>query len=169
MYTILQKLCRLALLSPIYYNSGLKNIFTMESPLPSELHQIHLGIGYRGYEPVAYYKATEATYSQEHDELQTNLLSKCPAHLWHEGSYRAGCPRPILIGKHHQQQLAELHKALTVAITDIVGRWWTDSESRFPERMPLEREEEDLLQVRYHSFLRSNLAPSLTYTSVVGI
>lgn len=70
----------------------------------------------------------------------------CPAYLWPKGSYRAGCPRPILIGKNHQQQLESLHEALTIAITDIVGRWWTDRDAQFQERMPLEKEEEDLLR-----------------------
>jgi hypothetical protein len=124
----------------------------MDGPL-TELKQIHLKIGPRGYEPVAFYETENNTYTQEHEEHEATLLSMCPDYLWHKGSYRAGCPRPILIGKHHLKQMEELHEALTTAITDIVGRWWTDEESRFPERMPLEGEEEDLLQVSCFSLV----------------
>jgi hypothetical protein len=35
---------------------------------------------------------------------------------------------------------------LTLAITDVVQRWWTDDTARFPQRMPLPKEEEKLLQ-----------------------
>ncbi|KAI6777649.1 uncharacterized protein J7T54_003818, partial [Emericellopsis cladophorae] len=85
-------------------------------------------------------------YRQEHEALEDNLLAACAAHLWHKGSYRAVCPRPILIRKHHQRQLEALHEALTAAIIDIVQRWWTDEEARLPERMPLEPEEEEHLK-----------------------
>jgi hypothetical protein len=50
-----------------------------------------------------------------------------------------------------------LHEALTAGITDIVERWWTDPEARFPERMPLEKQEKDLLKV---SKLKSGTSPS---------
>ncbi|KAK2591280.1 hypothetical protein QQS21_011032 [Conoideocrella luteorostrata] len=50
------------------------------------------------------------------------------------------------MGEQHQQQLAELHEALTIAVTDIVRRWWTDNTARYPERMPLDSQEEELLQ-----------------------
>lgn len=33
------------------------------------------------------------------------------------------------------------------AINDIVPRWWRDKEAKFSERMPLEKDEEELLQV----------------------
>jgi hypothetical protein len=89
----------------------------------------------------------DAVLAQQYEKLRTSLLNMCPAHLWHKNSYRAGCPMPILISKLHQQQLESLHKALTIAINDIVGRWWSDLEARFPERMPLEKEEEELLKV----------------------
>lgn len=79
------------------------------------------------------------------------LLKLCRAETWHKGSYTHGCPRPILITKHHQRQLEELHEALTLAITDIVQRWWTDDTARFPQRMPLPTQEEELLQVCYCS------------------
>lgn len=47
----------------------------------------------------------------------------------------------------HQEQGRKLHEALGLAIEDIIERWWTDEEARFPQRMPLEPQEEDLLRV----------------------
>ena len=131
----------------------------MQIPRQDQLQQIHLGLGANGYELVAQHQETPDFYLQEHGKLQASLLQKCPAHLWHKGSYGAACPRPILIGNHHQQQLDELHEALTTAIIDIVRRWWTDRDARFPERMPLKREEEDLLQVSMCLFSRHGFHP----------
>ncbi|KZL80922.1 hypothetical protein CI238_06647 [Colletotrichum incanum] len=42
--------------------------------------------------------------------------------------------------------MQDLHNALTIAVIDIVQRWWTDEDARFPERMPLEPKEEELLK-----------------------
>lgn len=104
------------------------------------LQQIHVGISAPSLD------TNETALTRQHEKLYAALLGMCPAYLWPKGSYRAGCPRPILIGKNHQQQLESLHEALTIAITDIVGRWWTDRDAQFQERMPLEKEEEDLLR-----------------------
>ncbi|KAF2827753.1 hypothetical protein CC86DRAFT_289304 [Ophiobolus disseminans] len=88
----------------------------------------------------------DAVLARQYEKLRASLLDMCPAHLWHKDSYRAGCPMPILISRLHQQQLETLQEALTIAINDIVGRWWSDLGARFPERMPLEKEEEELLK-----------------------
>ncbi len=91
-------------------------VLEMAISVANHLQQIHLGIGTDGDEPVAQYKTESDLYSQEHAKLQADLLRRCPAHLWYKGSYGAACPRPILINKHHQQQLEELHEALTAVI-----------------------------------------------------
>ncbi|KMQ81373.1 hypothetical protein RF55_26543, partial [Lasius niger] len=110
------------------------------------LQQVHLGIGASGYEPVTHGKVDTARCAEEERALESRLLCLCPAHVWPQASYRCACPRPILVGRHHQQQVQQLHDALTAAITDMVQRWWTDGKARFPERMPLERREEELLR-----------------------
>jgi hypothetical protein len=106
----------------------------------TQLQQVYIGFNPNDME------SGDSIFFQEHTRLQALLLGMCPAHLWHNGSYTAGCPRPILVGKHHQQQLEKLHESLTIAITDIVQRWWTDMNAGFPNRMPLEKEEENLLK-----------------------
>ncbi|GAB0138055.1 hypothetical protein EsDP_00006302 [Epichloe bromicola] len=110
------------------------------------LQQIHLGLGPDGFKPVAQHKGDASTYVREHEEFQRALLRVCPAKVWPKSCNVSACPRPVLMGEHHQQQLSEVHEALTVAVTDIVQRWWSDAGARFPERMPLEAQEEDLLQ-----------------------
>lgn len=87
------------------------------------------------------------THSTEEAEHQRMLLKSCPEHLWPHGSYLAACPRPILVDQKHQRLLQDLSESLTIAITDIVGRWWTDREANLPQLMPLEKEEEDILKV----------------------
>ncbi|KAI0107994.1 hypothetical protein F4776DRAFT_417784 [Hypoxylon sp. NC0597] len=118
----------------------------MENSTPPNLQQIQLRVGPNGYEPVARYTAKEHIYAEEIDEYQANLLSICPSHLWSIDSHLVACPRPILISKYHQKQFARLQEALVAALTDIVERWWTDPVAQFPKRMPLEKEEEDLLR-----------------------
>ncbi|EEU35999.1 uncharacterized protein NECHADRAFT_49776 [Fusarium vanettenii 77-13-4] len=124
-----------------------------------QLTQIHFGPKPHDYEPVTQNKVETSAYALEEAKLQDTLLKLCPANLWHNGSYSSGCPRPILVGKHHQQQMQDLHEALTIAITDIVQRWWTDRDARFPERMPLEKEEEEILRWVDGQVSCGNIAP----------
>ncbi|KAB8213677.1 hypothetical protein BDV33DRAFT_184269 [Aspergillus novoparasiticus] len=122
----------------------------MKYPTTGQLQQVHLGIGPKGYEPVASYQGDKELYTQEHEILQASILGFCPEHLWYHGSNKASCPRPILVTAKHQEQLEQLHNALITAIVDIVKRWWTDLDARFPERMPLTQDEEDLLRWLEH-------------------
>ncbi|KAI0448763.1 hypothetical protein F5B21DRAFT_509847 [Xylaria acuta] len=123
----------------------------------TRLQQIRVGIGHRGFEPITNSVTARDGDARKHDRFQANLLSKCPAHLWPKGSYRAACPHPILVTKYHEKQTIELSKALTTAVNDIVERWWSDQQARFFERMPLEREEEDLLKWLEDQVSRGNL------------
>ncbi|RHZ44876.1 uncharacterized protein CDV56_102726 [Aspergillus thermomutatus] len=110
----------------------------MKYPAPDRLQQVHLGIAPKGFAPVTSYQGGKDLCEQEHETLQASLLRLCPSRLWYHGSHGASCPRPILITPEHQEQLFTLHTALAAAITDIVERWWTDSEARFPDRQWLE-------------------------------
>lgn len=129
----------------------------MEATAAQPLRQIH-ALRHGSCRPAASSsrQASAATYLREQKLHESCLLEMCPADTWYHGSYGAGCPRPILVGQHHQQQLEELHEALTLAITDIVDRWWTDAAAEFPLRMPLPKEEEDLLQVSWPSCVLSS-------------
>lgn len=111
------------------------------------LTQIRLGVHYDGDEIIP--DLVEAgAYSKEETEYQNQLLVSCPAGTWPCGSHRAACPRPVLVNQDHQRMLQEMTESLTAAITSIVERWWTDHDAGFPQRMPLEKEEEDILKVR---------------------
>lgn len=132
----------------------------METPIIPFLQQVHLGLGPKGYEPVTSAVAADSTtYAKEYEELIASLLRRCPEHVWPNDSYKSTCPRPILINRHHKNHLEDLHEALTAAITDIVQRWWSDKEASFPSRMPLAKEEEELLQWLDGQVLQGNLSP----------
>ncbi|KAI1495905.1 hypothetical protein F5X99DRAFT_402068 [Biscogniauxia marginata] len=118
----------------------------MEDTASTKLQQIRVGIDHDVFITIGNSMTTDVAHAKEHDALQSTLLSKCPARLWPKASYRTACPRPILVTKYHQEQIVELSKSLTVAVSDIVQRWWSDQQARFFERMPLKREEEDLLK-----------------------
>ncbi|KAJ5570103.1 uncharacterized protein N7459_009533 [Penicillium hispanicum] len=87
--------------------------------------------------------ATELHDENRHAYLQEleNYSSSWPA-----GCMKASCPHPVLITQQHQDQVRNLHEALNLAIEDIIERWWTDKDAQFSRRMPLEPEEESLLQ-----------------------
>jgi hypothetical protein len=112
-----------------------------------QLTQVHITNDHEGVLPISQQNFDVASFSREEARFQESLLKLCPANLWPKASYTTGCPRPVLVGRHHQQQLKDLHGALTAAISDVVQRWWSDRDARFPERMPLEAKEEELLQV----------------------
>ncbi|KAF5538989.1 multidrug transporter [Fusarium phyllophilum] len=115
--------------------------------MPTEqLTQIHIGEGHGEARSISQPNFDAASFSSEEARFQEKLLKLCPANLWPKASYTTGCPRPVLVGRHHQQQLKDLHEALIAALTDVVQRWWSDKDARFPERMPLEAKEEELLQ-----------------------
>lgn len=132
----------------------------MKSKRAQTLQQIHGLLGSVGEAPPDT-AADAAIYSREQDIYKSCLLRLCPAEKWCKGDYAAGCPRPILVAKHHQEQLELFHGALTAAIGDIVQRWWSDPAARFPQRMPIPKEEEELLQVRdsvsFHSAMPREL------------
>ena len=112
----------------------------------NQLTQIQLR-GANDFEPVTPHSIDATIYAREEAKQQDTVLGLCNEKLWPKGSYAAGCPRPILVAEHHQLQMQDIHEALTIAIVDVVQRWWVDTDARFPERMPLEKEEEDILKV----------------------
>ena len=122
-------------------------LFEMDKPTSHLLQQVHVRPGPRSTQVVTECKVDNSVYIEEHEKFQNCLLQRCPADLWPGGAYQTACPRPILVHERHQQHLRDLHDALTAAITDIVERWWTDQDACFPDRMPLEKQEEELLQV----------------------
>ncbi|XRM45636.1 hypothetical protein ABZX51_008715 [Aspergillus tubingensis] len=118
----------------------------MKPPAPARLQQVHIPLSGGGYEPISSLDSRNAAYDLDDEAIQESLLQFCSAESWNNSSRSAFMPRPILVSSEHQRQWKELNNALVSAITDIVERWWTDSVSRFPERMPLEPAEEGLLR-----------------------
>ncbi|CAJ0546685.1 Ff.00g013120.m01.CDS01 [Fusarium sp. VM40] len=110
------------------------------------LTQIHINPSSNNYELVLESKIDTEAYAKEEQVYQGALLRDCPSQLWYNETYTTGCPRPILVGSHHERQMRDLHEALTIAISDIIDRWWSDGDARLWERMPLNEDEEDLLK-----------------------
>ncbi|RAK79541.1 uncharacterized protein BO72DRAFT_476137 [Aspergillus fijiensis CBS 313.89] len=130
----------------------------MKSPASELLHQVHVFRGGGQFQPIASFDPSKATYMEDQEAIQENLLRLCSRNSWHKSSRSAFIPRPIAVSAVHQRRWKDLNEALVLAITDIVERWWTDTESRYPERMPLEPAEEELLRW-IDSQVPSNLPP----------
>ncbi|KAE8164044.1 hypothetical protein BDV40DRAFT_311131 [Aspergillus tamarii] len=62
-------------------------------------------------------------------------------------------PFPALLPRQFPDDIRVFQEALTIALNNIVERWWKDEEANFPSRMPLEPQAEDLL--------RGNLRPDI--------
>lgn len=118
---------------------------TMASTRP--LTQIHINPSSNEYELVSESKIDTEAYAKEEQVYQEALIRDCPSQLWSNETYTTGCPRPILVSSAHERQMHDLHEALTIAISDIVDRWWSDEDARLWERMPLNEDEEALLKV----------------------
>lgn len=56
-------------------------------------------------------------------------------------------PHPMLMPRSFIDHLEEFQRLLFVAISNILDRWWEDSDADFPGRMPLESHEESVLKV----------------------
>ncbi|KAL7919853.1 Clavaminate synthase-like protein [Trichoderma austrokoningii] len=108
--------------------------------------QIHLERGPNGFQEVSTVQAQANFYLWENETMVAKLMRLCPPRLWPHESYNNSCPRPILVNLRHESMLNKLNTALTLSLTDIVDRWWSDKAARFPERMPLEFIEEALLK-----------------------
>ncbi|KAK1145154.1 hypothetical protein N8T08_004587 [Aspergillus melleus] len=64
-----------------------------------------------------------------------------------EASRKAGILWPVtMVPTGFMASLKEFHVALSAALTNIVQRWVIDKEADLPLRMPLERQEEDILR-----------------------
>jgi hypothetical protein len=113
-----------------------------------QMQQVHISHEFPWFEATSASKRTNASYAKEHDDYEAKLLRQCPPQLWPHDSYRATCPRPILVDRRHLQRVDYIHVALKAAIIDIVQRWWTDEAARLPQRMPLKPDEEAHLKVR---------------------
>jgi|SRR5580704_12898284 hypothetical protein len=87
----------------------------------------------------------EGEYAEELYQFRESLQRSCPA--WPHGFDLAASPLPILVPGDFVNRLEVLGDILCRAIVSIVERWWTDSDAKFPERMPLLPHQEALLKV----------------------
>lgn len=85
--------------------------------------------------------------TEEKSVVERSLEASCSRNLWPKDSHLSFSPHPMVVNEWHNTRVQAIHEALVLAITNIVERWWTDHEARFPERMPLEPQEESLLRV----------------------
>lgn len=57
------------------------------------------------------------------------------------------CPHPIILPQDMLLELERFHSILATVVTDIVERWWKDEKAALHLRMPLEKQEGELLKV----------------------
>ncbi|OQD98949.1 hypothetical protein PENVUL_c068G05048 [Penicillium vulpinum] len=115
----------------------------MRNPLLDPLHLISFPDDV-DYSPVLP-EGLDVNLLDQNRRSYISRLSNCSS-SWPGGSLDASCPCPVLTTQRHDDELRNLHLALKLVLEDIIQRWWTDEEARFPLRMPLEQEEEDLLR-----------------------
>lgn len=107
--------------------------------------QISLGQSRRAGKLAAAAEADEDTREADLIAMRKSLLSICP--VWPHDHYQRACPYPMVVPQLQLVKIEEIHRILSSAITNIVERWWIDEEAQFPQRMPLEKHEEEVLRV----------------------
>lgn len=110
-----------------------------------QLQQICLAPQEKDYFPLSAETVDASIHKDNRDRYVSKLKSW--SSLWPNGSLDSACPHPVLVTKQHLDQLSQLHEALSLAIEDIIERWWTEEGARLSKQMPLKSEEEDLLRV----------------------
>lgn len=96
-------------------------------------------------QPVPVSDATEVDKKQ--DEVVYEKVDQSTPQLGIDPNQQDISAFPMLSDKGFLAQLQEFHEALVKAIVNIVERWWDDSVSDFPSRMPLEPQAEEILKV----------------------
>lgn len=113
--------------------------------------------------------ATEADKSTRWKDIQEmqNILLQFGGG-WQSEIRSRGTPDPILVPSVHLQELRQLQGALTAAVTNIIDRWWIDTESQFPQRMPVERHEEEVLRVRNFQGTLENIITKIVFSGCMA-
>ncbi|KFY29836.1 hypothetical protein V494_08440 [Pseudogymnoascus sp. VKM F-4513 (FW-928)] len=83
-------------------------------------------------------------FSKELGQFRDSLLKSCPQ--WPPAYNSSASPLPLVIPETLANHLDGLGNSLCRAVTDIVGRWWSDSTANFPQRMPLQPHQEEILR-----------------------
>ena len=109
------------------------------------IRQVSLGLSVQSGELTNAERASEEQKAVDLANMRASLQSS--TELWPHSFHLQACPYPLVIPRRQLDDLEIFHESLNSAITNIVERWWTDGEARFPERMPLESLEEDVLRV----------------------
>jgi hypothetical protein len=127
----------------ILFLAALGGLIQMKQP---ELVQISVSSSAERSLVVPAHRITLPRRAHELEILRKQLdidLAAANARIRFENLYS---PHAVAISDPMLVRLEKLHMILARAVTDVVDRWFSDQEARLWERMPLEREEEELLK-----------------------
>lgn len=120
-----------------------------------DFRQLSLGLTRRTGRLVTVENANGEAREADYNELQENLHALSP--VWPHAFDIKACPHPLIVPQSQLFRIEKVHQLLSSAITNIIERWFSDGEARFPDRMPLEPLEEDTLKVGLDDDLLSGL------------
>ncbi|KAL6916552.1 hypothetical protein ACHAP8_007027 [Fusarium lateritium] len=92
------------------------------------------------------YCSSLARRAKELEILRKNILTDAKGTELAFGIQSRFSPHPVAVSDTLYSRMAQLHVLLGRVFIDIVDRWFTDENARFPERMPLDPSEESLLK-----------------------
>ncbi|KAI4219789.1 MAG: hypothetical protein LQ349_008255, partial [Xanthoria aureola] len=121
-----------------------------------DFRQLSLGLTRRTGRQVTVENANGEAREADYNELQDHLHALSP--VWPHAFDIKACPHPLIVTQSQLFRLEKVHQLLSSAITNIIERWFSDGEARFPDRMPLEPLEEDTL--KWMSGLDGGVIPS---------
>ncbi|KAJ5360230.1 hypothetical protein N7517_009421 [Penicillium concentricum] len=109
--------------------------------IQNRICQISLALSTNNPEKVNFVFPAHAEKTTRQQEREVNIKSleePCPRLGWPHDAHLQSCPHPMRMNAQHTDELRELHKALVLAINNIIERWWKDKDAEFSRRMPLE-------------------------------
>lgn len=111
------------------------------------MYQISLKATKSVAEPISSFDAAHDDRRVERDAYDAAMLSFLSDMELSSMYAEKISPYPILMPRSFLEELKEFQRLLFVAVSNILDRWWEDSEADFPHRMPLEPHEESVLKV----------------------
>lgn len=112
---------------------------------PPAVEQISISLSLERKAVTAATSVSAERFDKDHETLIKDILSRSDL-PWMSTFPLRFSPFHICISRPFASRVRGIHKLLRKALIDIVERWYSDAEAKFPNRMPLEPHEEELLQ-----------------------
>ncbi|OJJ29768.1 hypothetical protein ASPWEDRAFT_121712 [Aspergillus wentii DTO 134E9] len=126
---------------------------------PETIQQICLASTKSAKSPVSPKSTPSEIQRQQFEKFNSHFAAISQGAKKYPNGFHRVPPYPLLVSQSLVERMKRLHEALSIALTDVVERWWTDEKAAFPSRMPVEGEEEEILRWVHAQSEKGNIRP----------